>query len=474
MTHADLCYTSAVDLAAAIRAKQISPVEVTEAFLARIEKINPTINAYCTVVPERARAEARRAEAAATKGGPLGPLHGVAIAFKDLTPTAGIRTTFGSKALEHFVPTEDAIVVERARRAGAIVLGKTNTPEFGCKGVTDNKIFGHTRNPWNPERNAGGSSGGSAAALAAGLTALAEGSDLAGSIRIPAAACGIVGLKPSLGRVPRYPELNAWTSFSTVGPMARTVRDAALLLSVFAGPDERDPQSLPATGEDFARAPEGGVRGLRVAWSPDLGYAPVDPEVRSVAEAAAKRFASLGCTVEEASPGFDNPKQLFIELTSPYRAADMDAHLGQWRDQLDPVLLSRLEVAAHLTAIDYEKAIHRRTALWQTVARFFQRYDLLLTPTVSAAAFPIGLTFPPQIGGRRLENPLDWISLTYPFNMTGQPAISVPCGWTTDRLPVGLQIVGRRFADATVLRAAAALEAAEAEARGAPARPPVD
>ena len=394
-----------------------------------------------------------------TTGAVLGPLHGVPVAFKDLTPTAGIRTTFGSRGLEHFVPTEDAVVVERARAAGAIVIGKTNTPEFGCKGVTDNQIFGHTRNPWNLERNAGGSSGGSAAALAAGLTPLTEGSDLAGSIRIPAAACGVVGLKPSLGRVPRYPQRNAWTSCSHVGPMARTVRDAALFLSVLAGPDERDPQSLPATGEDFAHAAEGGVRGLRVAWSPDLGYAPLTPEVRRAVERAARRFTDLGCSVEEAHPGFANPRTLFITLTSPYRAADMEPHLAKWRDHLDPVLHSRLDAAAKLTAIDYEKATHERTALWQTVSRFFQRYDLLLTPTVSTAAFPLGLTFPPEIDGRKLDNPLDWISLCYPFNLTGQPAISVPCGFTEDGLPVGLQIVGRRFADASVLRAAAAFEA---------------
>jgi Asp-tRNA(Asn)/Glu-tRNA(Gln) amidotransferase A subunit family amidase len=460
MTHDDLCYTSAVDLAAAIRARRLSPVELTDALLARIETVNPRINAYCTVAAERARTEARAAEAALTSGAVLGPLHGVPISFKDLTLTAGIRTTFGSKALEHFVPAEDALIVERARKAGAIVMGKTNTPEFGCKGVTDNKIFGHTRNPWNPERNAGGSSGGAAAAVAAGLSPLAEGSDLAGSIRIPASVCGVVGLKPSLGRVPRYPAANAWTGFSHHGPMARTVRDAALLLSVFAGPDERDPQSLPATGEDFARAAEGGVRGLRVAWSSDLGYAAVDPEVRRITEAAAKTFAGLGCVMEEAHPGFEDPRQLFVDLTSPYRAAAMEPHLAKWRDQMDPAITSRLDVAAAMSAVDFEKATHRRTVLWQIVARFFARYDLLLTPTTSVTAFPLGRSFPEEIAGRTLQYPLDWFPFTYPFNITGHPAISVPCGFTAEGLPVGLQIVGRRFADAAVLRAAAAFEAA--------------
>jgi Asp-tRNA(Asn)/Glu-tRNA(Gln) amidotransferase A subunit family amidase len=393
------------------------------------------------------------------QGRPLGPLHGVPISFKDLTPTAGIRTTFGSKIFEHHVPQEDAVVVERARRAGAVILGKTNTPEFGCKGVTDNRIFGHTRNPWNLERIAGGSSGGAAAALAAGLGPLAEGSDLAGSIRVPASCCGVVGLKPSIGRIPRYPVVNNWTTFSVLGPMARTVRDAALLLSVMAGPDDRDPQSLPATGEDFARAADGGIRGLRVAWSPDLGYAPVDPEVRQLSGAAAKTFASLGSIVEEANPGFENPEAIFLDLSASLRAAAYGGYLAQWKDQMDPILVNRILHADKLTAADYERATHRRTALWETVRKFFERYDLLLTPTIAVAPFPIGTAFPGEIAGRPVNSPLSWIPFTFPFSLTGQPAISVPCGWTAEGLPVGLQIVGRRFADATVLRAAAAFEA---------------
>jgi amidase len=294
----DLCWLDATTLAAEIRVARVSPVEVTAAVLARIERVNPTINAFCTVAAEAARAQARLAEAAVVRGDVLGPLHGVPISFKDLTETAGIRTTFGSRIREHHIPKADAPVVERARRAGAIVLGKTNTPEFGCKGVTDNRIFGATRNPWDLGRTPGGSSGGAAAALAAGLGPLAEGSDLAGSIRQPAACCGVVGLKPTLGRVPRFPNLNNWTNFACVGPMARTVRDAALLLSVMVGPDERDPMSLPLGAESFARAAEGGVAGLRVAFSPDLGYAAVDAEIRALCEAAARRFVELGCPVE--------------------------------------------------------------------------------------------------------------------------------------------------------------------------------
>ncbi|MBI2878907.1 MAG: amidase, partial [Candidatus Rokubacteria bacterium] len=285
----DLCYLPATDLAAAIRAKALSPVEVVEAFLARIERLNPLLNAYCTLTAEAAREAAREAEAAVLAGRPLGALHGVPVSIKDLIITRGVRTTWGSKIHEDHVPEEDAPAVERLRAAGAILLGKTNTPELGWRGSTDNLIFGPTRNPWDPGRTAGGSSGGAAAAVAAGLGPLAVGTDGGGSIRIPASFCGIYGLKPSFGRVPIYPA-SAAEALSHAGPMTRTVADAALMLEVLAGPDERDRNSLPADGARYARAIEDDLRGLRVAWSPDLGYAAVDPEVRALAEAAARRF----------------------------------------------------------------------------------------------------------------------------------------------------------------------------------------
>jgi len=455
----DLCWLDATTLAAEIRFARVSPVEVTETVLARIERVNPRINAFCTVAAEAARAQARLAEAAVVRGEVLGPLHGVPISFKDLTATAGIRTTFGSRIWEHHIPKTDAPVVERARRAGAIVLGKTNTPEFGCKGVTDNRIFGATRNPWNLDRTPGGSSGGAAAALAAGLGPLAEGSDLAGSIRQPAACCGVVGLKPTVGRVPRYPAANGWTSFSCVGPMARTVRDAALLLSVMAGPDERDPSSLPLGADTFARAADGGIAGLRVAFSADLGYAALDPEIRAVCTAAARRFAELGCAVDASDPGFDDPETLFLDLTAPLRAAAEQHHLAQWKAEMDPILVERMERASGMTAVDYERATHRRTAMWHIVREFFERFDLLLTPVTAVPPIPLDVQYPREIAGRRVSSPIAWFPFTYPFAMMGMPAISVPCGFTRDGLPVGLQIVGRRLADATVLRAAAAFEA---------------
>ena len=456
----DLCWMSATDLAAAVRVGEVSPVEVTAAVLDRIARVNPAINAYVTVAAESALAQAREAESAVMRGEPLGPLHGVPVSFKDLTDTAGIRTTYGSRAFEHHVPKEDAAVVERARRAGAVLIGKTNTPEFGCKGVTDNRVFGVTRNPWNLERIPGGSSGGAAAALAAGLAPLAEGSDLAGSIRVPAACCGVVGLKPSLGRVARYPVKNGWTSFSVVGPMARTVRDAALLLSVLAGPDDRDPLSLPDAGRDFAHAAHGAIAGLRVAWSPDLGYAPVEPEIRTICAAAARRFEALGGTVDEAQPAFDDVEPLFMDLVAPMRAASFGEMLPQWRAQMDPILVQRIERSQPMDAQSFERAQQRRTQLWLTVQRFFERYDVLVTPVTAVAPFSIDVQYPTRIAGRDVTSPVAWFPFTFPFAITGQPAISIPCGWTAEGLPVGLQVVGGRHADATVLRVAAAFEAA--------------
>jgi len=457
----ELCWRSATELAADIRSGRVSPVEVVDAVLARIERVNPRINAFCTIVADTARADARQAERAAMRGEPLGPLHGVPIAFKDLTITAGIRTTFGSKIFEHHVPKEDAPVVERARAAGAIVLGKTNTPEFGCKGVTDNRVFGVTRNPWRLDRVPGGSSGGAAAALAAGLGPLGEGSDLAGSIRVPAACCGVVGLKPSLGRVPKHPRPSPWTDFGVTGPMARTVRDAALLLSVMAGPDERDPGSLPASDDDFARAADGGVRSLRVAWTADLGYATVDPECRDAVAAAARRLADVGCGVEQAHPGFEDPLSIFLDVTAPARAARLLEWVPEWRDWMDPILLDRLRHAERVSAVDLERAQHRRATLWEAVRRFFERFDVLLTPATATPPFSLDRQYPSEIAGRPVTSPLAWMAFTYPFALTGQPAIAVPGGWSRDGVPLGVQIVGRRFADATVLRAAAAFEAAQ-------------
>ncbi len=456
-----------MDVAAAVRARRLSPVEVTDAVLARLARLNPSLNAYCTVTAGAARSSARAAEAAVMAGGPLGPLHGVPVSIKDLIATRGVRTTWGSKIHERVVPEEDAPLVERLKAAGAIVLGKTNTPEYGWTAETDNPVFGPTRNPWDVTRSAGGSSGGAGAAVAAGLGPLAVGTDGGGSIRIPSAFCGIFGLKPSFGRIPVYPPSAAET-LSHAGPMTRTVRDAALMLEVLTGPDERDRNSLPGGPARYVAAVEEGIRGLRMAWSPDLGYAAVDATVREACAAAAAVFEAIGCRVEEASPGFPDPEEAWSTLFYGAIAARLGPYLGEWRGRMDPGLVELVDKGQRFTGVQMAEAGFQRAALWDTVRRFFATYDLLLTPTVAVPPLPLGGRGDIEIGGRRLPR---WKAFPFnlPFNLTGQPAASVPCGWTDGGLPIGLQIVGRRYADATVLRAAAAFEAAQPWASRRPA-----
>ncbi len=458
----ELCWRTAAELAHMIAARDASPVEVAEAFLGRIDRINPRINAYCTVTAEHAREAAGEAEAAVRRGDDLGRLHGVPFSLKDLTPAKGVRTTMGSKIFEHNVPEEDAILVERLRGAGSILLGKTNTPEFGCKPFTDNRVFGTTVNPWALSRSAGGSSGGAAAAVAAGLGPLAEGSDLAGSIRHPAAWCGVVGFKPSQGRIARYPSVTSWNAMSMNGPITRTVADAALMFAVMTGPDPRDPLSLPPTGDDWVALPHRAeIRGRRVAWTPDLGgAAPVDPTVASICRGATRVFSDLGCHVDEASPEIGSIADAFFALNAALRLATVGKHLEQWRDQMDPVLVRRVEMGKKLTVADSSRAEVERSAHHQRLRRFFEQYDLLLCPTTAVPASPLDALLPKEIGGRTIREHLDMMLLTYAFNLSSYPAISVPCGWTADGLPVGLQIVGGWRQDAMVLEAATCFEKA--------------
>jgi aspartyl-tRNA(Asn)/glutamyl-tRNA(Gln) amidotransferase subunit A len=453
----DLAFASATYLASGIRAGRISPREVVDALLNRIDAINPTVNAFCTVAGEQARRDAESAEAAVSAGDPLGALHGVPVSIKDVVFTKGVRTTRGSAIYADLIPDQDAPLVERLKRAGAIVFGKTNTPEFGWKAVTDNLLFGQTPNPWDLDRTAGGSSGGSAAALAAGLGPLSIGTDGAGSIRIPASFCGVVGLKPSFGRVPFYP-FSAAESVAHAGPMARTVADTALLLSVIAGPDVRDPNTLPDTDEDFAAAATGESKGLRVAWSEDLGFARVDPEVRDRFVSAVHRFADdLGCHVEEASPGFADPYEALERIFHGGIAASLVDYLPEWRDRIDPGLIGVFDRVGTLSAFDLARAGFARRAVWEQSRAFFERFDILLTPTMPIPAFTLGTDSPLDASGEPTRI-LAWTPFTYPWNLTGHPAISVPCGFTDAGLPVGLQIVGRRWDDLTVLQAAAAYE----------------
>lgn len=459
MNNAELCWVPATELAALIRRKKVSPREVVDAILARIDAVNPRLNAYVTLTAEQARKEARAAERAlGKKGVTLGPLHGVPFSVKDLVITKGVRTTFGTPLFRDNVPTEDAPMVERLKAAGAIMLGKTNTPTFGWIGATHNLLFGITRNPWNLDRTPGGSSGGASAAMAAGLGPLAVGTDGGGSIRIPASCTGIFGFKPSYGRIPTYPASGAW-SLSHIGPMTRTVADAALMMQVSAGPDERDPYSLPSERVDYGKALKGSVKGWRVAYAEDLGFADVvDPEVRQACAKAARAFSELGCKVERVKPGWPSPKQAWWDIFGGGIATRMAGYLDQ-REQIDAGLYAIIEATLRNPPTRYVQAWFDRLGWWQHPRMFFEKYDLLVTPTIACQPFKVGLDNPTEIAGKPVE-PYAWIPFTYPFNLTGQPASSVPCGFTRDGLPIGLQIVGRRHADLSVLTASAAFERA--------------
>jgi aspartyl-tRNA(Asn)/glutamyl-tRNA(Gln) amidotransferase subunit A len=471
MTNDELCWTPAAELAGLIRKKKVSPVEVVRATLERIAKVDPKLNAFVTLTADAAMREARAAERALTRRKPaLGALHGVPFGVKDLVITQGVRTTFGTPLYRDNVPTEDAPIVERLKAAGAIMLGKTNTPTFGWIGCTHNLLFGPTRNPWNLERTPGGSSGGASAAVAAGLAPLHVGTDGGGSIRIPASFAGIFGFKASYGRIPNYPPSGSW-NVSHVGPMTRTVRDAALMMNVCAGGDDRDQYSLPADGTDYVKAIAGGIKGLRVAYSDDLGFAEaLDPEMRATCAKAARVFRELGGRVEAVNPAWPSPMDCFVRTFAAGLAVRLAPYLPERRSEIDPGLLPIVERALAQGPIDYIQAWLERLAWWAHPRALFEKYDLLVTPTVASPPFAVGLDTPPDVAGTRVSF-YGWLPYTFPFNLTGQPAASVPCGFTRDGLPIGLQIVGRRYADATVLRACAAFERARP---WADRRPPID
>jgi aspartyl-tRNA(Asn)/glutamyl-tRNA(Gln) amidotransferase subunit A len=462
VTSTDLCFTPAVELADLIRRRTLSPVEVTRAVLERIERLNKPLGAYVLVHAERALDQARQAERAVMAGERLGALHGVPVSIKDNLWTAGERTTFGSRLLAEFVAPEDTPSVAGLRAAGAIFVGRTNLPEFAWRGSTDNPLFGESRNPWDLTRTPGGSTGGGAAAVAAGLGPLALGSDGAGSIRIPASFCGLVGLKPTFGRVPMFPAAGGNELVAHVCPLARTVRDVALMMNVTARYDRRDPFALPDDGVDYLAAcdePLAGAHGrsaIRVAWSANLGFAWVEPETREIGAAAARAFAEAGLEVEEASPDLGDPSLILQTLYGGAQAGAHAARPPEQKAQMDPGLVAYAEASAGLTVVEFVKALAARQAMVDSLRRFFERYDLLLTPTLCLPAFPLGLVGPREVAGREVTH-LGW-TLCYPFNYSGQPAVSVPAGWTTSGLPVGLQIVGRRLEDALVLRAAATFE----------------
>jgi aspartyl-tRNA(Asn)/glutamyl-tRNA(Gln) amidotransferase subunit A len=458
MTSEDLCFTPATALAGLIRARALSPVEITRAVLDRIDKLNPALNAFCTVTAEAALADARRAEQAVMRGETLAALHGIPFSIKDLALTRGVRSMFGSHIFAARVGEVDAPFVRRLRAAGGIFLGKTTTPEFGWKGLGDSPLTGITRNPWNPALTTGGSSAGAGAAAAAGLGPLHQGSDGAGSIRIPSSLCGVYGLKPSYGRVPIWPVSN--NDYAThSGPMTRTVADAALMLSVMAGPDPWDGTSLEAAPADYVGSLDAGIRGLRLAFSPDLGGLRVDPEVAAIVRDAVRAFQEAGAVVDEVAPGFADSHRMIRVLWTCHYAGNYAQYLGDWRARMDPGLVACIEEGLGYSAADYLRMRGAKIAYWDSVRPLFEQYDLLLTPSLSVAAFGVG-RLTPEDWPQHAWDWIPWASFSYPFNFTGQPAATVPAGFTGAGLPVGLQIVGRRFADLAVLQASAAFERA--------------
>jgi len=460
---AEIYEMSAEELAAAYRGRELSPVEATRALLDRIEELNPKLNAVVTLTAEDALKRAEEAEKAYAGGGEVGRIEGVPIAIKDNTFTAGVRTTFASKLYEDHVPDRDAVLVERIKREGGVILGKTNLPEMGLIPVTDSPLFGPCHNPWKPGRTSGGSSGGAAAGVAAGLYPFAQGNDGGGSIRIPSALCGVFGLKPTYGRVPCYPHLPGWETLNHEGPIARRVEDAALLLDVMAGYDIRDRHSLPDVDYSFREAMRGEVKGMKLAYTPDLGYAPaVDPEVRKLTREAALAFEDMGCEVEEIDPGLPNLEpDLLVQVICETITANED-RLEEWQKVAFPLYLPFLELINAYKPNDVVRVQFHREELWDKLRPVFDRYDLLLCPTAAVTAFelePPGPLGPMIIDGTEV-GPLAWMCYTFPFNFTGQPAASVPCGMSSEGLPVGLQMVGRMYDEVSILRAAAALEKA--------------
>jgi amidase/aspartyl-tRNA(Asn)/glutamyl-tRNA(Gln) amidotransferase subunit A len=469
----DLDYSSGIEIARLIRSRQVSAREVTDSFLEAIEARNPAVNAYVAVLETQARLAARRADQALHDGEPVGPLHGVPLAIKDLFDfKAGVPATLGSRAFKSFVPDYSATYVERLERAGAIVLGKTNTPEFGHKGTTDNLLFGSTKTPFDLSANAGGSSGGSAAAVAEGLAPLSQGSDGGGSVRIPAALCGVFGLKPSIGRVASVTKPNLFikhTPFLHPGPITRTVEDAALMLDVMAGPHPQDPFSLPDHGVSYLKATKSGIKGLRIAYSSNLGSFPVEPAVADVVDDAV--WALVGCGAEVEEVAFTLPYdqselsalwqrqigQTYVDFLCSCEADGIDL-LGAHRDELDPNMAMLFESARELSFAETKRDDVMRSEVYASVQALFANYDLLVTPVLSVERVPDGqdgLTLGPrQVLGVDVDPFIGWC-LTYPFNFTGHPAASVPAGLSRSGHPIGLQIVGPRFRDDLVLSCAA-------------------
>jgi amidase len=469
----DLSRSTAVALRAALVAGEVSAREVLDAHLDRIDRVDPAVNAIVTRTPERAVADAVRADEAHARGEPPGALHGLPIAIKDLVQTAGIRTTFGSPVYAGFVPAEDDLLAARIAAAGAVVVGKTNTPEWGAGSHTFNPVFGVTRNPYDLRRSAGGSSGGAAAAVASRMLPLADGSDLGGSLRNPAAFCNVVGFRPSSGRVPSWPSFDVWDPLSVEGPIGRTVDDAALLLSAIAGPDPRVPLSLDEPGSVFSPAALDAPPGrVRVAFAPAAaGRFPVERAVVGVLAGHALTFERLGWHVEEAFPVLDGAREVFLTMRAHAYARDLGDLLATERERIKATVVWNIEEGLRLTGEDLGCAQRAWSRIHRRVAAFFERFDVLAMPVTQVVPFPVEVEYPTEVDGVAMETYLDWMESCWSITVTGLPAISVPAGFTPEGLPVGIQFVGGRHADLALLRIARAFEEATGWWRREPPSP---
>jgi amidase len=477
MSMDDLLEASAVELARMLRAREVSSRELVEAHLRRIDEVNPVINAVVTLDPEGATAAAARADAITAAGGPVGPLHGVPMTHKDTHRTRGMRTTQGSPIFRDQVPRQDDLVIERLRAAGVVTTGKNNVPEFAAGSHTFNEVFGTTTNPYAPDRSAGGSSGGLGAALAARIQPLGDGSDMGGSVRIPASFCNVVGFRPSYGVIPAPSPLDAWQWLGRTGPMARTVQDIALFMTAVAGPVRELPLAAPLTGESFAGMPEeavgdpdGALAGVRIGWSPDFGIGiPVERPVLEVLQAQLGVFEELGAVVEEAAIDLREADRVF----GATRAMHFAAHLGDvvraHPQQVKPEVIWNVEKGWELTAREWIAVTAARTRLHRRVGDFFDRYDLFLGPTAQVVPFDATLRYPAEVAGVPSETYLDWMRSACVVSATGLPALSVPGGFTPDGLPVGWQLVANHYDDVRLLRWGRAYEQHTRFARRRPA-----
>jgi len=450
----EICRLDATEMARRIRRKELSSREVLEAHLRQIERVNPIVNAIVTLVPDQALDRARELDEAAAHNDFAGPLHGLPAAHKDLAATKGIRTTFGSPLFGDFVPLANDLIIDRIQQAGAVTIGKTNTPEFGAGSQTFNPVFGPTRNPWDLSRTCGGSSGGAAVALACGMIPIADGSDMGGSLRNPASFCSVVGFRPSPGRVPRVPSIDGWSTLSVLGPMARTVSDVALFLSAMAGPDPRAPLSIHEPGSRFSEPLDRDCKGLRVAWCPTFADLPFDRRIREAFNAQRPQFESLGCITEEVNPDFSGADEAF----KVFRALDFYQRLGALRGSMKASVMQEIDRGSKLAGPEITDAETKRSRLFARVGQLMTNYDFLVLPVTQVSPFDLNQEHVTEIDGVQMESYIDWMRSCYFISITGLPAISVPAGFTPEGLPVGIQIVGRHQDDWGVLQMARAFE----------------